>query len=308
MPISSISRYLRAQDGSVKSQNGVWSKVCTQNDYAKYNDKSCQRLDRYWKIRVHDLLTRSRRSLYTPRGSRGCRFCWRNTYLRRAAHTSEPALIMYTRVNWGEGHNSEKKERRLREETWKIDEGEKDWERDEVAWVAGWSYIKHVHTSSWWTLWCHRIRACCSSFMTCLNQPAVSFDLIWLKPRIDIITELDWHWLWATLLCELHQTSLGHTVPDQVSYRPYLTEISGCVESKKRIFSYINKMTTTHLGVWMLLWLLKLGQALLFTLRTFIHILFISFYIRLLTPLSHHITWIILLLWSHLLTRSWDIY
>ena len=34
---------------------------------------------------------------------------------------------------------------------------------------------------------------------------------------------------------------------------------------------------------------------------------FISFYIRLLTPLSRDIIWIILLLWSHLLTRSWDV-
>ena len=33
---------------------------------------------------------------------------------------------------------------------------------------------------------------------------------------------------------------------------------------------------------------------------------FISFYIWLLTLLSRHIIWIILLLWSHLLTRSWD--
>ena len=131
----------------------------------------------------------------------------------------------------------------------------------------------------------------------------------------DLIKASNWYYYWTWLALIMSNFTLWVASNITRSYCSRSGIVSTIFDRNKWLCWVQKKNTQLHkqddhnsLGVWMLLWLLKLGQALLFTLRTFIHILFISFYIRLLTPLSRHITWIILLLWSHLLTRSWDIY
>ena len=92
------------------------------------------------------------------------------------------------------------------------------------------------------------------------------------------------------------QLSAAHIVP--LYFVPYSFQMLCCRKMGRNFIDAGALSQVCMLGV------LKLGQALLSLYEHLSTFFYFLFHIQPLTPLLCHITWIILLLWSHLLTRS----